>query len=163
MNNSEKAVTRCKKTYCPKFVSQLNKLTEKMTKNTTRRLKGKEFANKGNEFAKIMKNLTKKLKKSISKTMYKKNIEDCVKAHCNPSCKDTIYQAGSQFPKSLEAEIKKQEHGDIILKIIKKTRKRMFGNKKDILVNDFYKNLPKEKVDKIKKAGAISGCTAIVL
>ena len=32
-----------------------------------------------------------------------------------------------------------------------------------ILVNDFYKNLPKEKVDKIKKAGAISGCTAIVL
>jgi hypothetical protein len=39
----------------------------------------------------------------------------------------------------------------------------MFGNKKDILVNDFYKNLPKEKVDKIKKAGAISGCTAIIL
>jgi hypothetical protein len=30
-------------------------------------------------------------------------------------------------------------------------------------VNDFYKNLPKEKVDKIKKAGAISGCTAIIL
>lgn len=28
---------------------------------------------------------------------------------------------------------------------------------------DFYKNLPKEKVDKIKKQGAISGCTAIVL
>ena len=93
MNNSEKAVTRCKKTYCPKFVSQLNKLTEKITKNMTRKLKGKEFA-------KLMKNITKKLKKNktISKTMDKKILEDCVKAHCNPSCKDTIYQAGSQFP-----------------------------------------------------------------
>lgn len=158
MNNSEKAVTRCKKTYCPKFVSQLNKLTEKITKNMTRTLKGKEFA-------KLMKNITKKLKKNktISKTMDKKILEDCVKVHCNPSCKDTIYQAGSQFPKSLEAEIKKKQSGDIILKILKKTRKRMFGNKKDVLVNDFHKNLPKEKVDKIKKAGAISGCTAIVL
>ena len=156
MNNSEKAVTRCKKQYCPKFVSQLNKLTEKMTKNMTRKLKGKEFA-------KLMKNITKKLKKSIGKTMDNKNIEQCVKAHCNPSCKDTIYEAGSQFPKSLEAEIKKEQHGDIILDIIKKTRKRIFGNKKNILLNDFYKNLPKEKVDKIKKAGAISGCTAIVL
>ena len=127
-----------------------------MTKNMTRKLKGKEFA-------KLMKNITKKLKKSIGKTMDNKNIEQCVKAHCNPSCKDTIYEAGSQFPKSLEAEIKKEQHGDIILDIIKKTRKRMFGNKKDVLVNDFYKNIPKEKVDKIKKAGAISGCTAIIL
>ena len=151
MNNSEKAVTRCKKTYCPKFVSQVNKLTEKMTKNMTRKLKGKEFA-------KLMKNITK-----AAKMTDKKTLEGCIKAHCNPSCKDTIYEAGSQFPKSLEAEIKKEQHGDIILKIIKKTRKRMFGNKKDILVNDFYKNLPKEKVDKIKKAGAISGCTAIIL
>ena len=95
--------------------------------------------------------------------MDKKILEDCVKLHCNPSCKDTVYQAGSQFPKSLEAELKKEQHGDIILDIVKKTRKRMFGNKKDVLVNDFYKNLPKEKVDKIKKQGAISGCTALVL
>ena len=155
MNNSEKAVTRCKKTYCPKFVSQVNKLTEKMTKNMTRKLKGTP-KNKG--FAKLMKNIIKR-----SKMADKKILEGCVKAHCNPSCKDTMYQAGSQFPKSLEAELKKEQHGDIILDIVKKTRKRMFGNKKDVLVNDFYKNLPKEKVDKIKKEGAISGCTALVI
>lgn len=155
MNNSEKSVTRCKKQYCPKFVSQVNKLTEKINKNMTRRLKG---GLKNKEFTKLMKNIIKS-----SKVADKKILEGCVKAHCNPSCKDTMYQAGSKFPKSLEAELKKEQHGDIILDIVKKTRKRMFGNKKDVLVNDFYKNLPKEKVDKIKKQGAISGCTALVL
>lgn len=155
MNNSEKSVTRCKKQYCPKFVSQVNKLTEKITKSITRKLKG-GVKNKG--FAKLMKNITK-----TSKMADKKILEGCVKAHCNPSCKDTMYQAGSQFPKSLEAELKKEKHGDIILDIVKKTRKRMFGNKKDVLVNEFYKNLPKEKVDKIKKQGAISGCTALII
>ena len=155
MNNSEKSVTRCKKQYCPKFIRRQKELTEKITKSITRKVKG-TLKNKG--FAKLLKNITKP-----TKIMDKKILEGCVKAHCNPSCKDTIYQAGSQFPKSLEAEIKKQEHGDIILDIIKKTRKRMFGNKKDVLVNDFYKNLPKEKVDKVKKEGAISGCTALVL
>ena len=155
MNNSEKSVTRCKKRYCPKFALRQKQLTEKLTKNLTRKFKG----DKG--FAKLMKNITKSM--GNSKTLDKKLLEGCVTGYCNPSCKNTVFQAGSKIPKSLEAQIKKEKHGDIILDIIKKTRKNIFGNKKNVLVNDFYKDLPKEKVDKIQKQGAISGCTAAII
>ena len=155
MNNSEKSVTRCKKTYCPKFILRQKQLTEKLTKNLTRKLKG----DKG--FTKLMKNITKSM--GNSKTLDKKLLEGCVTGYCNPSCKNTIFQAGSKIPKSLEAQIKKEKHGDIILDIIKKTRKNIFGNKKNVLSDNFYKDLPKDKVEKIQKQGAISGCTVSIL
>ena len=138
MNNSEKSVTRCKKTYCPKFILRQKQLTERLTKNLTRKLKG----DKG--FTKLMKNITKSM--GNSKTLDKKLLEGCVTGYCNPSCKNTIFQAGSKIPKSLEAQIKKEKHGDIVFDILKKTRKNMFGNKKNVLSDNFYKDLPKDKV-----------------
>lgn len=158
MNNSEKSVTRCKKRYCPKFALRQKQLTEKLTKNLTRKVKG---GLKNKELEKLIKNIIKST--SNSKTLDKKLLEGCVTGYCNPSCKDTIFQAGSQFPKSVESQLKKEKHGDIVLDIIKKTRKNIFGNKKNVLVNDFYKDLPKDKVDKIQKQGAISGCTAAII
>jgi hypothetical protein len=155
MNNSEKSVTRCKKTYCPKFILRQKQLTERLTKNLTRKLKG----DKG--FTKLMKNITKSM--GNSKTLDKKLLEGCVTGYCNPSCKNTIFQAGSKIPKSLEAQIKKEKHGDIVFDILKKTRKNMFGNKKNVLTDNFYKDLPKDKVEKIQKQGAISGCTVSIL
>jgi hypothetical protein len=155
MNNSEKSVTRCKKTYCPKFILRQKQLTERLTKNLTRKLKG----DKG--FTKLMKNITKSM--GNSKTLDKKLLEGCVTGYCNPSCKNTIFQAGSKIPKSLEAQIKKEKHGDIVFDILKKTRKNMFGNKKNVLSDNFYKDLPKDKVEKIQKQGAISGCTVSIL
>ena len=155
MNNSEKSVTRCKKRYCPKFILRQKQLTERLTKNLTRKLKG----DKG--FTKLMKNITKSM--GNSKTLDKKLLEGCVTGYCNPSCKNTIFQAGSKIPKSLEAQIKKEKHGDIVFDILKKTRKNMFGNKKNVLSDNFYKDLPKDKVEKIQKQGAISGCTVSIL
>jgi len=70
MNNSEKSVTRCKKRYCPKFILRQKQLTETLTKNLTRKLKG----DKG--FTKLMKNITKSM--GNSKTLDKKLLEGCV-------------------------------------------------------------------------------------
>jgi len=145
MNNSEKSVTRCKKTYCPKFILRQKQLTEKLTKNLTRKLKG----DKG--FTKLMKNITKSM--GNSKTLDKKLLEGCVMGYCNPSCKNTIFQAGSKIPKSLEAQIKKEKHGDIILDFIKKTRKNIFGNKKNVLTDNFYKIFQKIKWIKYRNRG----------
>ena len=47
--------------------------------------------------------------------------------------------------------------------IIEKGKEYYELNKKNVLVNDFYKDLPKVKVDKIQKQGAISGCTAAII
>jgi len=158
MNNSEKSVTRCKKRYCPKFILRQKQLTETLTKNLTRKIKG---GLKNKELEKVIKNILKSTRNS--KTLDKKLLEGCVTGYCNPSCKNTIFQAGSKIPKSLEAQIKKEKHGDIVLDILKNTRKNIFGNKKNVLTGDFYKDLPKDKVEKIQKQGAISGCTVSIL
>ena len=100
---------------------------------------------------------------NIKSKIEEKLLEGCTRAYCNPSCKNTIFEKGVKFPKSVEEQLKKQKQGKIILEIIKKTRKRIFGNKKNVLEGNFYKDLPKEKVNKIKKEGAISGCTAAIL
>jgi uracil phosphoribosyltransferase len=158
MNNSEKSVTRCKKTFCPKFILRQKQLTEKLTKNLTRKVKG---GHKNKELEKLIKNIIKSTRNN--KTLDKKMLEGCIMGYCNPSCKNTIFQAGSKMTKSLEAQIKKEKHGDIVLDILKKTRKNIFGNKKNVLTGDFYKDLPKDKVEKIQKQGAISGCTVSIL
>jgi len=38
-------------------------------------------------------------------------------------------------------------------------RSDIFGNKTNVLKNDFYEKLPQTIVKKLKKEGAISGCT----
>lgn len=158
MNNTEKSVTRCKKQYCPKFTRRQKKLIEKATRKLTKKLEG-DFKNKGAK--KLMKYLSKTMGKG--KEMDKRLLEGCIKGYCNPSCKNTIFEDGTKFPKSIEDELKKEKHGNIVLEIIKKTRKNIFGNKKSVLEDNFYKALPKEKVNKIKKEGAISGCSVAIL
>ena len=74
-----------------------------------------------------------------------------------------MFESGSKFPTSLAGEIKKKEHGAVILNVTKRVRKSLFGNKKSVLKNgDFYEKIPAANVSEIKKKGAISGCTYIV-
>jgi hypothetical protein len=157
MSKGDNSITRCKKRFCPKFILRQQELTKKILNNVTRKLKG------------VSKNGLSKIKKNIRKgvfnnsVMKEKMLEECRKGYCNPSCKNTMYEAGSQFPKSLEEEIKKKENGEILFPIIKSLRKGVFKGKKNVLNNNFYEKLPKEGIDKIKKQGAISACTAVLL
>lgn len=108
----------------------------------------------------------KTLKKIMNNAKYeKKMLDECVKGYCNPSCKGTIFEAGSDLPKSLVQKLKKdlktKKNFDMVVKILKQTRKNVFGKKKNVLVNSFYENLPKKQVDRLIKDGALSGCSLI--
>ena len=45
---------------------------------------------------------------------------------------------------------------------MEKKRKNLFGNKKNILIDNFYENASKKYLDDIKKEGAVSLCSPIV-
>jgi hypothetical protein len=104
-----------------------------------------------------------------SKKMQKKTMSECVKAYCNPGCKGTLFEKGSpttlpssfKYPrtsKPLNSKTKK-----LMQDAFKKTRKSIFGKRSDVLEDDFYKDLrPKDKKS-LKKKGAISGCSIMVL
>ena len=51
----------------------------------------------------------------------------------------------------------------IVKSFLKNTRKRMFGNKTNVLKNSFYNKLPAKNVTRARKQGALSGCTLKVM
>lgn len=103
---------------------------------------------------KIMKNMDKKKNKII-----KLIARECNLKFCNKTCKNTIFESGrNKYPpvdKELAKDPKLKKH---FLQLKKTTKKRLFGNKDNILKNDFYEKLTPVKVKKLQKEGAISGC-----
>ena len=147
------SVKRCKKVYCPKFLTKTKKIASKMNKKLAQISGSKKLSNKT-------------LKKIMNNAKYdKKMLDACVKGYCNPSCKDTIFEEGAELPKSLvqqlKKDFKKEKDYKQILHFLHRTRKSFFGKKKNILVNSFYENLSKKRVKQLIKDGAISGCSVL--
>jgi hypothetical protein len=109
----------------------------------------------------IKKELKKKLK---NKDIQKKYLEACVKSHCNPGCKGTIFQNGefpiNEFKKQFSSLSKK--NSDKSINLVKKMRNDIFKGKKTVLNDDFYIGIKKSK-NKLKKNGALSGCALMTL
>lgn len=138
----------CIKTFCPKMMIKQKKTFKKI----------------GNTFAKAFKQKSLKLDTVFNTpAMHKKMLQSCIKGYCNPSCKNTIFQDGKHFPKTLEKKLKKEKRGDQVLYTIKNMRKSIFGKKKSVLKNDFYNRLSNKNTKTLKKNGAISGCTMMLI
>jgi hypothetical protein len=112
----------------------------------------------------------------MEETTYNK----CISENCNVGCKDTIFEKGkgsvlpkgimNPFPKSKKPTKIEKENRTLFMKIMRKERKRIFGENTNVLDKDsFYKNInylgtvlgkSKGKLTKKKlmKIGAISGC-----
>jgi hypothetical protein len=94
--------------------------------------------------------------KKISEADKNKSLEDsrkqCKTLFCNVGCKDTLLE-----PNSLSKKFVKDNK--IIIDILKKSRKKLFGNKTTVLDNNFYNKLPKKATNKLSKKGAISMCS----
>jgi len=106
------------------------------------------------------------LKKLRSKKGRATSKKECIKGHCNPDCKNTIFQAGKNMPPSVYMNASKNLKGKgvaIVKSFLNNTRKRMFGNKTNVLKNSFYNRLPAKNVTRAKKQGALSGCTLKIL
>jgi hypothetical protein len=136
MNNSTR---KCKKDYCEKvFLKNQQSFSDKLSKKL--KMKSMKF--------------TEKQKKEM--------LKHCFKAYCNPTCKETIFQNGKEFPKNINIPIKNKKVKMLTEKFIKETRKKIFGKKTSVLKDSFYKKLNSKTVKNLKQKSALSGCTIAV-
>jgi len=85
---------------------------------------------------------------------------------CNPTCKDTMFEAGdpNKLTPSFIKKMLKEPKMEIVLpdklriKYRIEERQGLFGKEKNVLDNGFYKGLDKKTRKKLRARGAISGC-----
>jgi len=110
------------------------------------------------------KNIYRAQQTKRNKAFFKNIPRECKSYYCNKTCKNTILEAGRNkyppLPKEVESDKEMQKR---ILKIQKKTKQELFGDKDNILKDGFYERLSPAKVKKLKKNGATSGCVQMVL
>jgi hypothetical protein len=171
----KKKVESCMNTKCQLWLDQAKKNIEKMKKKIEKNYNEKKKEEKkicGNEKKKeecekikndllFSKTFLENLNKDSEKTK-KIELDTCKTFFCNEGCKDTILEDGEPniLPKGITKKFKKMED---VLAILQKKRKDIFKNKKTVLKDGFYERLKPSDVKKIKKEGAISGCTTSII
>ncbi len=90
----------------------------------------------------------------------------CIDTFCNPTCKNTLYENGdpNKLPNGFIDKIKKEDAYkklkiDLLFKIFINLRKKLYGTNTTIIKDGFYKKLSTSNIKKLKKDGALSGCT----
>jgi hypothetical protein len=78
--------------------------------------------------------------------------------YCNVGCKGTILEPGEKISSTLAEKYKDSKE---LLKLFENQRKNIFGEKTDVLKDNFYEKAPKKLVEEIKKDGAISLCSPV--
>jgi hypothetical protein len=78
--------------------------------------------------------------------------------YCNVGCKGTILEPGEKISSTLAEKYKDNKE---LLKFFENQRKNIFGEKTDVLKDNFYEKAPKKLVEEIKKDGAISLCSLV--
>ena len=153
ISNTDKT-NNCNNTYCgvllDKKINNSFSKHEKEVKIFIKKSKTRKFKNK------MEKEMFKTLTKKISQKEKNKSLEDsrkqCKELFCNIGCKDTLLE-----PNSLSKKFVKDNK--IIIDLMKKSRKELFGNKTNVLDNNFYNKLPKKTNNKLRQKGAISMCS----
>ena len=156
---------RCKTKFVPKFmkenVDKLNRSMKKTVKKVQSDLKKVgEDDEKKKSLEWQLKFFTNALKPMSNKSQ-KIACESYEKIYCNPDCLDTSFQEDADYEKLADKYCKKMKcpSKKWMVKLLKKSRKNMQKGHKTLLENSFYHGLPKTKLAKIIKDGAISGCT----
>lgn len=88
----------------------------------------------------------------------KTELATCAKYFCNEGCKNTIFEDGpsDKLSKGFSKIFKNNKE---LIKLMEKSRKELFGNKTTVLKDGFFEGIKSKTVKKLKKEGAISGCT----
>ena len=113
-------------------------------------------------------------KKIDTKKLEETDYNKCVSENCNVGCKDTIFEKGkgnvlpkgvlkTDYPKSKKLTKNQKANRTLLMKIMRKERKRIFGENTNVLDKDsFYKNIHylgnESGKGKLMKIGALSGC-----
>lgn len=159
---------KCMNTICGNKESEM--IYEKLKKDFSTALEdhkrkiGKNKANSNQEEPakedSFLKMLTHTLTKMNNKTYKKKTIKDiknrCNNMYCNEGCIGTLFEEGS--PDKLPVKYDRTNKSKDFLDFNLEKRKQMFGKKTNVLKDNFYKELTKSAIHKLKEKGAISGC-----
>jgi len=151
-------IKECEDTFCKEYTKKIVDFSKEMIKIITKKYKIEDLDEKTKkEVNKKIKNIEDKLK---SKKFMVDSKKGCKIAFCNPSCKGTIFH-NNEFPKELEKKYIKKKDGKITINFLKKIQDSLYNGKKTIIKDDFYIKL--KNIKKLKKEGAISGCTIMAL
>jgi len=112
------------------------------------------------------KNLTKEEQKLLIKLKKQKknqinNLKKQYKLYnCNINCQNTLLEPGlpNKIPKSMQKEY---NYSNKLIKIFNNQRKKIFGNKENVLIDNFYENTPEKMKKQLLNEGAISQCLPI--
>ena len=156
-------IDKCVKSkHCKKEFEKSRKIAIRFFDGMISQLKKK--SNKNSESKKSDKiklqsymNTRKKLTLRTKKDM-KQASDYCKKTYCNIGCKGTLFESGTEIPKELLNKFKSNKMAEALKPIFSSTRKKLFGNKTNILNDNFYEKLRPSVVQQMKKDGALSGC-----
>ena len=163
---------KCKAKFVPLYDKKVKKNTRNFLNNmrTSTMKKYKKTVDK--EEKKKLMNIYKALKPST----YNKKQQQIMnkmyeQAYCNPGCKGTMFQDNPYPKKEIEENFKNsykiRSNKKVTKKQLtqmnnftKKIRKSLFKGRKSVLKKNFYENL--KGTEKMKKQGAISGCSIMM-
>lgn len=148
-------VKQCKSTFIKKMQKERSEVIKDL-KNVLEKQARDKFANNPKELKEKLNNIQKFTK--LDKKMERISDIGLTKSYCNPGCKNTILEPGEKLPPYYYEQFGKNKE---LIKIFEEQRKKTFGDKTDVLKDNFYEKAPKKYVDKIKKDGAISLCSPI--
>jgi hypothetical protein len=148
-------VKNCKSTFLKKMQKQRSEVIKDL-KNILEKQVREKFANNPKELKEKLDNIRKFTKPD--KKMDTISDSTIVKSYCNPGCKNTILEPGEKLPPYYYEQFGKNKE---LIKIFEEQRKKTFGDKTDVLKDNFYEKAPKRYVNEIKKDGAISLCSPI--
>jgi hypothetical protein len=139
---------------------KFNLFYEKLLKDSKNQIDELEKQEKTKELRNYL-NSVKKSYKRMKSIKYKNKLrkderERYLKEFCNPGCKNTMFESGE--PNYLSEKYLKELGQNSLINIHKQQRKAIFGKDKNVLVDNFYKNINSKTVKKLKKRGALSGC-----
>ena len=148
---------RCIDTFVSRIMKKENAESQKYLAMYTSMLKQALQKDKNNpkqkEAIKTLRKTIRDIKKnhSYTKSLVQKTHE---KTFCNIGCKKTILEPGS--PNMTPPQESKSEY---VTSFLKERRKQIFGNNRNVLIdNRYYNKAEKKFLEKIKDQGAISFC-----
>ena len=155
---------RCKTKFVPKFMKENTDKWNRLMKKTRQTIKTDLKKAKNDDEKKSLEADLKfytNILKPDSKKSQKIECDSYEKMYCNPGCLDTAFQEDADYEKLADKFCKKMKcpSKKWMVNLLKKSRKKLQKGRKTLLENSFYHGLPKTKLAKIRKYGAISGCT----
>jgi hypothetical protein len=154
---------RCKTKFVPKFMKENTDKWNRLMKKTRQTIKSDLKKAKNDDEKKSLEAHLKfytNMLKPDSKKSQKIACESYEKIYCNPDCLETSFQEDADYEKLADkyCKIINCPSKKSMLKTLKKSRKDLQKGHKTLLVNSFYRGLPKTKLAMLIKDGAISGC-----